>query len=504
MSNGVSVDLMRLEANQKLDPGRKSELGQFMTPSRVAQYMASLFSPGNFDAIRLLDAGAGIGSLTAAFLERLLAAELIASATEVTAYEIDSQLRGYLENLLETYIERARTAGLSLTSEIVAYDFIEDATDRIIFWNTQAFTHAILNPPYKKIHSDSQHRKSLRAVGIETVNLYSAFLGLAVRLMADGGEIVAIIPRSFCNGPYYQSFREALLTETAINHIHLFAARDKAFGGDDVLQENVIIHLVKQGVQETVTVSTSTDQTFEDYFIYEYPFEQIVQTDDPARFIRIPTTPEQNIIERSPFVRCSLQDLALEVSTGPVVDFRVKEYLRDQPEAGTAPLLYPGHFTHDLIAWPKLGMKKPNALKVCPETTKWFYPNGFYTVVKRFSSKEEKRRIVANVVNPHIFESKQLGFENHLNVFHQGKRGLPEELAYGLTLFLNSSLVDDYFRQFNGHTQVNATDLRLMKYPSLEILIEFGQWAKIRHHAPSQVEIDEKVASIVWPSIHAF
>ncbi len=500
MSNGISIDLMRLEANQKLDPRRKSELGQFMTPARVAQYMASLFYLGNFDAIRLLDAGAGIGSLTVAFLERLCAAEITANSIEVTAYEIDAQLRAYLEKLLDTYTRGVQTVGSTLTSAIVAYDFIEDATDRIIFWNTQAFTHAVLNPPYKKIHSDSQHRKSLRAVGIETVNLYSAFLALTIRLMKDGGEIVAIIPRSFCNGPYYHSFRVSLLAETAINHIHLFAARNKAFGDDDVLQENIIVHLVKGGVQETVTVSTSTDQTFEDYLIDEYPFDQIVQPNDSAQFIRIPTTTAQNIIERSPFVRSSLQNLALEVSTGPVVDFRVKAYLRNQPEVGSVPLLYPGHFTSESIAWPKLGTKKPNALKVCPETVKWLYPNGFYTVVKRFSAKEEKRRIVANVVNPAMFESTQLGFENHLNVFHQGKRGLSEELAYGLALFLNSSLVDDNFRQFNGHTQVNATDLRLMKYPSQETLIDFGKWAKIRNQAPSQEEIDQKVTSAIWPS----
>ena len=59
-----------------------------------------------------------------------------------------------------------------------------------------------------------------------------------------------------------------------------------------------------------------------------------------------------------------------------------------------------------------------------------------------------------------------LGFENHLNVFHEDKRGLPENLAHGLAAFLNTTAVDDHFRRFNGHTQVNATDLRLMKYPS--------------------------------------
>ena len=68
-----------------------------------------------------------------------------------------------------------------------------------------------------------------------------------------------------------------------------------------------------------------------------------------------------------------------------------------------------------------------------------------------------------------------LGFENHLNVFHQNKQGLPEALALGLTRYLNTEEVDERFRQFNGHTQVNATDLRTMKYPSRKALVKLGE-----------------------------
>jgi adenine-specific DNA-methyltransferase len=107
------------------------------------------------------------------------------------------------------------------------------------------------------------------------------------------------------------------------------------------------------------------------------------------------------------------------------------------------------------------------------------YPNGFYTVVRRFSSKEEARRVVASVVRPDTFlGATMLGFENHLNVFHEGKHGLPESIAYGLASFLNTTAVDDNFRRFNGHTQVNATDLRLMKYPDRKTLSALGACAK--------------------------
>ncbi|HEX5003158.1 MAG TPA: SAM-dependent methyltransferase, partial [Bacteroidia bacterium] len=111
-------------------------------------------------------------------------------------------------------------------------------------------------------------------------------------------------------------------------------------------------------------------------------------------------------------------------------------------------------------------------------TLKASVPNGFYTVVKRFSSKEEKQRIVARVIRPDNFESEVIGIENHLNYFHFKKQGIDENLAYGIAAYLNTTYVDQHFRTFNGHTQVNATDLRQLKYPSREKLIEIGRWAK--------------------------
>jgi adenine-specific DNA-methyltransferase len=83
-----------------------------------------------------------------------------------------------------------------------------------------------------------------------------------------------------------------------------------------------------------------------------------------------------------------------------------------------------------------------------------------------------------------------LGLENHLNVFHEDKHGLPRALAYGLAVYLQSSAVDEDFRSFSGHTQVNAMDLKLMRYPSREALIALGEW-RLSQDAPSQEMIEE-------------
>jgi adenine-specific DNA-methyltransferase len=49
---------------------RQGELGQFLTPTPVAAFMASLFGPLP-EVVRLLDAGAGAGALTAGFFALL-------------------------------------------------------------------------------------------------------------------------------------------------------------------------------------------------------------------------------------------------------------------------------------------------------------------------------------------------------------------------------------------------------------------------------------------------
>lgn len=464
----IVTDQVRREASKLLDAKRRSELGQFMTPSVIASFMASLFTSFK-GPVRLLDAGAGIGSLTSAFLDRALQNGI---AVEAETWEIDETLRGFLQGTLDRYTQRETGA---IKTIIHASDFIEDATLALQLGYGNRYTHAILNPPYKKICSNSKHRKLLRMAGIETVNLYTGFVALAALLMENGGEIVAIIPRSFCNGSYYRPFRDLVLGTCAIRQIHLFESRDRAFREDEVLQENIIIHLAKGDPQGRVTVSTSHDASFHDYREISFDASIIVKPDDAERYIHIPTVAEHAALPG--VCSHSLSDIGLEVCTGPVVDFRLKDYWLDEPEEGSVPLIYPHHFSSGGLCWPK-SHKKPNALRHSADIGKWLMPNGHYVLVRRFSAKEEPRRLVAYYLPHRALDAAQIGFENHWNVFHIKKQGMDENTARGLAAYLNSTVLDEYFRLFSGHTQVNATDLRKISYLSREQLKTLGQRAK--------------------------
>ena len=458
-----SLDNTRQEVSRKLDPARRTALGQFMTPNAVASFMASLFT--YTPEIKLLDPGAGIGSLTSAFLEVALRKS---AKVKLDAWEIDSTLRTHLLNTIDFWNTKDKN---TIAATVHSNDFIEDACFSLSMGGNNSFTHAILNPPYKKISSNSKHRHLLREVGIETVNLYSAFVALSISLLASKGQLVAIIPRSFCNGTYYLPFREYLLNNTTIRQIHLFKSRTKAFKDDAVLQESIVLFLTKDSTPKKVTISTSHGSDFLDYEENEYEYSSIVDVNSNLKYIHIPTSEAD--IQEPPICTHTLSEIGLEVSTGPVVDFRAKPHLQKNINKKSIPLIYAHNFIDGKLLWPK-EHKKPNALKFSPSIKKLLMPKGNYVLVKRFSSKEEKRRLVAYYVSPADLNADLIGFENHLNVYHHGKEGIDELLARGLAIFLNSKIIDDHFRVFSGHTQVNATDLRTIRYPSREKLVELG------------------------------
>jgi adenine-specific DNA-methyltransferase len=487
------VDLYRVDACRNLDSEQRSKMGQFFTLPSVARFMASLFG-NSLQEIRLLDAGAGVGSLTAAFVEEVCQHDTRPRIISVIAYELEPLLVEYLHSTLVECQEICQEYGVEFIGRVLEEDFIDAGVEMLrggLFpVERYAFNRAILNPPYKKIRSDSRHRRLLSSIGVETGNLYSAFLAIVVELLESGGELVAITPRSFCNGPYFKPFRKLFLTSTTLRRVHVFESREEAFRADDVLQENIIFHAVKEGERGKVLISASHGPAQESMTTREVDYGQVVRFDDPDLIIHIATSEiDQFVLDRMGVFKHSLDDLGIAVSTGRVVDFRAKDFLRADPDVGTVPLIYPAHFHNGFVRWPKSGSKKPNAIVLASQTESLLLPAGNYVLVKRFSAKEEPRRVVAAIYDPIEVSAPYVGFENHLNVFHHDNTGLSPELAKGLAVFLNSTLVDSYFRQFNGHTQVNATDLRMLQYPDREVLEALG--ASVGVDFPSQREIDK-------------
>jgi adenine-specific DNA-methyltransferase len=496
------VDTYRYDANRQMDKRRKIELGQFLTPMSVAQLMASMLVCRD-PIISLLDPCAGVGSLLAASVAELCRRAQLPKEIHITAYEIDSMLAVYLQDTLGLCEEMCRSAGILFTKEVRQTDFIENIltdTTANLFQSTplRAINCAILNPPYRKIQTGSKLWKQLQRSGVKTTNLYTGFLDLCMGLLATKGEMVAITPRSFCSGSYFKPFRKSFLHTMSLRHLHLFASREHTFREDEVLQETVILSAMKVAlVPETVLVTSTASPDDDCMVTREVSYREVIVPDDPESCIRIVCDEGgQQIAKRMATLRTSLDDLEVNVSTGRVVDFRAEKFLRHLPDEGTVPLIYPIHLATGRVVWPKLDMRKPNAI-VADQSHDLLVPNETYVLMRRFSSKEEKRRVVAVLYEPHNLPGTHVGFENHLNYFHHNLRGLDPLLAKGLTAFLNSTFVDMYIRLFNGHTQVNATDLRMMRYPTRTQLEKLGM--HLPNGVPSQNTIDVLIEEILFP-----
>jgi len=500
-ATAVATDLVartearRQESSSALDPKERAKRGQYFTPAPAADFIASLARLDAAEPIRVLDPGAGAGSLTASLVSRILR-ERPRARISVTACENDPQLHSVLSATLEDCAHTVRAAGGLLETILVKEDFIAWATrsEGLFGEDRDPFDVVVMNPPYKKLAANSRERKAVRDACTETSNLYSAFMALGVHLLAPGGQLVAITPRSFANGPYFRPFRKYLLDRMHFDHIHVFEARNKVFADTDVLQENVIFSATRTDSPNRGKVTISSSHSYGGAVRSRtVEYREMVQPEDSEHFIHISADEEDaQLAAAHANLAAGLSDIECQVSTGRVVDFRSREHLRPDPEKGSVPLIYPLHMRDGGISWPVPGAKKNNAIMLNGETEKLTFPSGYYVVVKRLSSKEEKRRVVAVVFDPDVTPCPRIGFENHVNVFHRAGAGLSKDVARGLCLWLNSTLLDRFIRRFSGHTQVNATDLRNLRYPSMDQLAAMGgEW--MEGGLPDQDKLDDLV-----------
>jgi adenine-specific DNA-methyltransferase len=86
-----------------------------------------------------------------------------------------------------------------------------------------------------------------------------------------------------------------------------------------------------------------------------------------------------------------------------------------------------------------------------------------------------------------------VGIENHVNYIHKPKGSLSVGEAFGIAALLNTGLIDNYFRSLNGHTQVNATEIRTLPLPDLSVIRKIGEAVSKVKDLPAN--LDEMIGS---------
>lgn len=462
------------------EPSRKQR-GQYFTPKCIADFMASLFKQIP-EQVRILDSGAGIGILTAAICERISRSN-VPKSVEVELFESDPDALAMLNMVLQECQQALVEAGHTLSFTIHCTDFIECWADskQSLFsdLDTKPFNLVIMNPPYFKIRANSHYAALARMLGPSQPNIYSLFMAIAIDQLSPKGELVAITPRSFCNGLYFREFRRWLLRNVELLQIHSFGSRTAAFSEAKVLQENIITHFRRTAQasprDEIIKLSRTVGrelQTVDTEFVDR---KNVIDDSSNDALICVPETSQDievlKISEKWPTRFC---DTGLRISTGPVVMFRTASFHRDKLTKGSVPLLTSHHINKGEVDWPKEKKKWPAAFSHSSLSQKHLIPCENYVLLKRFTSKEERRRLSSAPLLRAKFGFSHLAIENHVNYITHNDRELTTNETRGVAAFFNSALVDRYFRCFSGNTQVNATEVRTMKFPELKTLEMIG------------------------------
>ena len=464
--------------NRYIDSMPKKErkkYGQFFTSKETARFMAELYNiPGNKSKVSILDAGAGSGVLSCALIERL---EQMASVQtiELTCYENDDNILGLLKENLQTC---QKSSHKSINIQIITDNYI---TSQYLDFNhmiggnpdSPKYDLVIGNPPYMKIPKDAPEATAMPDVCYGAPNLYFIFAAMGLFNLDADGEMVYIIPRSWTSGAYFKRFRQYFLTEGKLEHIHLFISRNKVFDKEDVLQETIIVKVKKTNqTPEKVTITSSqSNNDFDNITSLTVPYSLVVSGSDYYVYL-VTDDKEVSVLERLHRFDKTLPDIGLKMKTGLTVDFRNREMLRDNAEEGAIPLFYSQHIKQGEVQFP---IQKEHEYVVTDQKG-LMQDNRNYLFVKRFTAKEERRRLQCGVyLSKKYPQYKKISTQNKINFVDGLITEMSECLVYGLYVIFNSTLYDEYYRILNGSTQVNSTEINAMPVPDLESIKEMGR-----------------------------
>lgn len=450
--------------------------GQFFTPLNISKYMASMSKIRNRH-LRILDCGAGTGILGLALLEELLKDDLV-ETIEIDFYENDKDVISILNRDIEAMNNLIKESDKVIKFNVLEENFIISNTD---VWKNKSFQGiydiVISNPPYKKLSKQSDESKVVSDIVYGQPNIYFIFMAMSIHLLKNNGEMIFITPRSFTSGAYFKKFREYMLTEVGISSIHIFNSRSEVFDGEEVLQEAIITRAVKNQEFENINIISTNNSNFSNKEIFKIPYNTVVNMECDNKFILIPSSEKEiNILNIMKSWENNLITLGFKLKTGPVVDFRATEYLTNiYVKDETVPLLWSDNFIDNEI---KLLENEDNFRYILnnDKSKSLLLDNKNYLLVKRFTAKEEKRRIQVAIYDVSKFnEYVKIGIENHVNYVTKIKGNIDNEELFGLFCLFNSTIIDKYYRIVNGNTQVNATEANAIPLPNIDIIKKMGK-----------------------------
>lgn len=462
---------------ENMPKSERKKKGQFFTSVETARFMAGMFDLRHCeDRVTVLDPGAGTGILSIAFLERLMSFFKDIHVV-LTCYETDLEVLPVLKRNLD-YAKKSYPDNFDY--QVLEKDYLlsqsnDFSGNMLAFANPPKYDYIIANPPYLRLMRNHPAAMSMSKVVHGAPNLYFLFAAMSLFNLKPDAEMVYIIPRSWTSGAYFKAFREYLLTEGKIEQIHLFVSRDKVFNAEDVLQETMILKVKRTNDKpENVLITSSNScNDFAKITRLMVAYDAVVSGED--LYVYLPTNDaEIEVIKKINTYHSTLPDEGLRMKTGIVVDFRQWEELRKEPGDHVLPLFYSQHIKDGRVNHQPSGKEYDWIIDTKPGLIQ---KNKNYVFIKRFTAKEERRRLQCGIYSPSDFKDYQyIGTQNKIN-FVDRVDGCEMDTAttYGVYALLNSTLFDMYYRILNGSTQVNSTEMNNIPVPPASMIKKIGE-----------------------------
>ena len=475
-------------------------LGRFFTKRDTAARMAEMVRPATAETVCVLDPGAGTGILSAALCERLCA-EGTVREIHLVLYENCAAYLPILRRNLEAMRKKCRRLyGVKLIADVREENYVlamkEDYQISFFGREPERFEYIVMNPPADRVAADSPEALAAPDVCTGGGELTCLFVAMSAHALAEGGQMVMLLPTVFATAVQMGKARSELLSLTVPTAIHLFSDPRR-----HTLKKTMLLAVRRgyAGEGDAVTVSVSDDAgTPEHTRIYEpLPYTTVVRGDD-GTLLLLGDEEEMAVVRYMQSLPYSFASYGLKMKTGLTLLARYKDHLYDQPVQGSVPLIHPGSLSGGRVLFPAR-LRRQYLVPVIPSLTQ---RNRNMLLIKRVPAKGDPRRLMCGVYLASQLPGRPLiSTHNKLCYVDTMRDGeMDAAFLYGLYAFLTSSVCDRYIRILSKSKQINAKELSDLPLPAPDVLRRLGaKLISVRVYTPAYC--DRVVADVMQPPV---
>ncbi len=471
MLNTAVRNTRKLIRQKSKDEGIR--IGNRFTKKETAACLAGhILNTG--DTVRLLDAGAGTGILTAAAALELC---MRGGVREIYAslYEIDPEyLPILLINMKRVRQKCKRDYGVKFRYEIKETSFLADFGGDPL--EKRRFDLVLLSPDDTLSDKDDEDLSREHALFRIPVSRAYLFFAAGLRALSENGQILALLPTELATAPSLENCRRFMLERAALRRMQLFSIpkKKKETNGErnDVLKKNMLLVLENGKKSDSISVFASYDEGATSHALPPLDADFLIRKDS-RRILLLQSEEELLFIQTMEALPETLQSHGLRMKTGLVIPSRYPELLSDRESAGMLPLLSPAGIQNGHIVFP-LPEKKQFVFPRIPSLRQ---PNRNMLLLRRAPSKADGRHLYSAVYLASQFpRHAYISTQNKLMYIDCiGNGEIDPPFLYGLYTLFNSTMYERYCSVLSKSKQVNAADYADLPLPSADVIRKLGK-----------------------------